>query len=486
MSVAAGTNWEFQTGGADTMGGGFGGTQGAAQLTLTDGACTAGSVTFTSVTGGFTAGMVGSVVVITSGLNVVLGEYVIATQSDTNTITLDHSPTNAGTGNASAINFTVSQGINYPYTAPTVAKATLTTLSVVGATTTDIVVSVTDYVTSNSDIGNVMYLTGGSATAGFYQITSIPVAGTWRMDRSVGTAGQTCPGKMGGARKLISSNSFAAALVAGNTVWVKNGSYSHGGWSSQTNGTALAPIQILGYNSSRGDNPTSTNRPTLTGGGNAITLGNFTIFRNFIMTGSGSLPLSATTSDVIENVKITSTNATSTNNAVQLASNVSLINCEVIAASCNAVKASTGPNFIFGNYIHGSTVGINVVAISQFISNNIISGNATSAISLQTTGLTGIVIQGNTLFGAETPAGTGIDGSTATAPTRSVFENNIIYGFTTGVNWQAAQPINWWDYNDFFNNTTNRTNVQVGPHDVAINPGFTNTAGGDFSISGAI
>jgi len=45
---------------------------------------------------------------------------------------------------------------------------------------------------------------------------------------------------------------------------------------------------------------------------------------------------------------------------------------------------------------------------------------------------------------------------------------------------------NYWDYNDFFNNTTDRTNVTAGTHDVHINPSFTNTSSGDFSIAGAI
>jgi len=372
------------------------------------------------------------------------------------------------------------------YSTSTTAQATLTTASVVAATTTDITVSAGDYTVASTDIGNIFYLTGGSATAGFYQVVSLPGGNVWRMDRSLGTAGQTCPGKMGGCRNLLSSNSFPAALVAGNKVYVKNGSYSLASFGSQTAGTISAIVQILGYNSTRDDNPTGANRPTLTMAGNTFTLGNFTHFRNFIMTGSATQVLISAAGNTIINSKVTSTNATATSIALNFSgNNTRVIDCEVIAASCIGMNMGLNNPLAFGCYVHGCTTGIKSTGSGATIINNIVSA-CTTAISLQTTSLLGFCISNNTLFGAETPAGTGIDGSTATAPARSIFLNNIIYGFVTGVNWQASTPENWWDYNDFFNNTTNRTNVTAGPHDVAIDPGFTSSAGGDFSITGAI
>jgi len=369
------------------------------------------------------------------------------------------------------------------YTTISTPQATLTTASVVNATTTKITVKSTDYTVATTDVGNVMFLTGGTATTGFYEILSVTTGGdgtqTWNMDRAVGTAGQTCPGRMGGYRKLMSSNSLAAALAAGNTVWVKNGSYTMGAFSSQTAGTAVLPIQILGYNSSRGDNPTSTNRPTLAFGTNASTFNASTIIRNFIFTTSQASGVNhANNGSMIENCKITSTNATSTNGAMNNGT-TKVINCEVINASGIGIRDS-GASSIYGNYIHGCTTGVRLNGTSNDFTNNIVSG-CTTAVFFPT-GITRNYFKNNTFFGAETPAGTGLDGSTSTAPVNSLFENNIFYGFTTGVNWQASTPENWWDYNDFYNNTTNRTNVTPGVHDRALNPTFTNTSGGDFSI----
>lgn len=370
------------------------------------------------------------------------------------------------------------------YSTTTSAHATLTTLSVVGASTSDIVVSPTDYTVAAGDVGNVIFVTGGSATAGFYQIvTATTGAGQkWTMDRSVGTAAQTTPGKMGGCRKLISSNSLAAALVAGNIVYIKNGSYAPAAWSSQTTGTGAAAIQILGYNSTRGDNPTGSSRPTLTmTSTNVFTSGGSTLVKNIIFSGAGTSVVTQGTNSTMENCKVTSTNATSSSVAVTAGNRSKIINSEIIAASCIGAS-SNNANVIYGSYIHGCTVGVRHSASSAAlsISNTIISASTTA---IQFAGsITDLYLYNSTLFGAETPAGTGIDGNTATAPSKCVFINNIIYGFTTGVNWNASDSTNWWDYNDFFNNTTARTNVTAGSHDLAVDPQFTSTSTGDFSI----
>ncbi len=74
--------------------------QAAAQLSLTDLACESGSTTLTSATGGFTAAMIGNAIHITSGTNLTAGWYVITARTDTNTVTLDRTPTSGGAGSS--------------------------------------------------------------------------------------------------------------------------------------------------------------------------------------------------------------------------------------------------------------------------------------------------------------------------------------------------------------------------------------------------
>ena len=89
------------------------------------------------------------------------------------------------------------------------------------------------------------------------------------------------------------------------------------------------------------------------------------------------------------------------------------------------------------------------------------------------------VITGNTLYGAETPAGTGI--SIGTGNNVAIF-NNIIYGFTTGISKTTSVASTTLGYNNFFNNTTDVSNVTKGANDIALNPTFVDAVNADFRI----
>lgn len=365
------------------------------------------------------------------------------------------------------------------YSTSTTAQATLTTASVVGATTTDIMVFATDYTVATTDVGNVMYLTGGSATTGFYQIQSV-VTGAgqyWRMDRAVGTAGQTCPGKMGGCRKLVSSNSFPAALVAGNKVYVKNGSYTIAAYTGQTAGTTAAPIICEGYNSTRGDLPTGSSRPTLAVGSSAFTIGTFTIFRNIIFTTSNASGISIGADSRLEYSKATSTNATSTNGAILAGANRAFVYvCEAINASGRGIILSGSGSFAYGSTAHGCDTGIVHSAASSTTLNCISYSNTTAAFLINAS--TGGRVINNTFYGAETPAGIGISGTAG----NGFFLNNIIYGFVTGISFDANYPLNFFNYNNLFNNTTARSNATAGTNDIALDPQFVAAGTGNFAV----
>lgn len=137
------------------------------------------------------------------------------------------------------------------------AHATLSTSSVVHTTTTQINVAVGDYTVTSADVGNMLNLQGGSATAGLYEITAADTGNNrWTMDRAVGTAGQTCPGKMGGAY-ATPGYAAKAMTVSGNLCWVKAGTYTI---TTSTAGAA-GPVALvnsvqcamIGYSSTRGD-----------------------------------------------------------------------------------------------------------------------------------------------------------------------------------------------------------------------------------------
>ena len=111
MAIHADTIWEFQSSGSNDNGGGFydrdPGTsvdytqQTSAELTLTDLATDGGGTGLSSVTGGFTAAMVGNIIYIKSGTGFTPGWYEITAFTDTNNVTIDRSAgssATAGTG----------------------------------------------------------------------------------------------------------------------------------------------------------------------------------------------------------------------------------------------------------------------------------------------------------------------------------------------------------------------------------------------------
>lgn len=136
--------------------------------------------------------------------------------------------------------------------APHVDIDGVTITATVNATTTDL--DLTGYVPVAADVGNTVRITGGTMTAGVYEITAI-VAGRWRLDRSGGTAGQTGTGRMGGAN--TDPGLISGTMVAFNTTHVKAGTYlMTSATPNVAGGTVSTPVggqTWQGYQNVRGD-----------------------------------------------------------------------------------------------------------------------------------------------------------------------------------------------------------------------------------------
>lgn len=147
------------------------------------------------------------------------------------------------------------------------AHATLTTASVVNSTTTIIDVDSGDYTCTDADVGNILQITGGTATAGYYEITARS-GQQWTLDRSAGTAGQTVVGSMGGA--LATPGELTDAIsVAGQKAWIKYNATAYlmttttagsGGPCDLSVNMSNKRCVIEGYDVTRGDR--TANKPT--------------------------------------------------------------------------------------------------------------------------------------------------------------------------------------------------------------------------------
>ena len=370
------------------------------------------------------------------------------------------------------------------------AFATLTAASVVHTTTTQINVSLGDFTVSAADVGNLLQITGGTATPGFYEITVVDVPNNrWTMDRSVGTAAQTVIGAMGGAL-LTLGKAGSAPLVDNNKIWIKAGTYLitsatiniAGGCFSKTVG-----VFIEGYNTARGDLGT---KPLLQASG-------ITAFTFILNTGNSA---NTVTNLKIDGAGLTTGRGIQTRHRGYKIEAVNFTNSAFVGdfqtgwyVECSATGCSTQPAFL----------DCNTIGCTAFDNTNIGFGSSGSATpnthvySVADTN-TGASSDGFSSGGASQTSDRYIN-CTAYANGRDGFRTIGVRGGTT-INC-IAESNGGWGFNNVNNNgmnyyscagfgnasgeLTQGTGVQCVNFNFVTGSGsfFTNAAGQDFSLN---
>ncbi len=329
-------------------------------------------------------------------------------------------------------------------------------------------------------VGNVMNITAGTNfTAGWYEVTAFTDANNVVLDRTPtpSAAGSAGTFYVGGAMSMNSTldDDFFEALVAGNKVWIKNGSFIVGeAVSMAAAGGTQNPIVMEGYNATRGDGPTGTNRPTFSGGANAVTLGANVDVYNVIFTGTAATMFTSGSGAKLVNCKFMNTSSTVDRVAVLVALDNLAFNGEAVSYWGLAVQLWSSSTTLSTFYIHDSNVGVGhgFTTSDHVIESNIIADHVTAAIRYTGADTDFHFIRNNTLYGAENTIGIGV--SLASGVTDVELIGNIIYGFATGVSHGAVQSVGFDNYNDYNNNDTDVTNWTKGANDSALAPTFTN------------
>jgi hypothetical protein len=372
------------------------------------------------------------------------------------------------------------------------AHATLTTASVVHSTTTQISVNASDYTVTAADVGNLFQLTGGTATAGTYQITAADtVNNRWTLDRSVGAAGQTCPGKIGGA--LASPGKAAAiATVGGMITYIKYSASPYVITTASTNVSGGCPLGtsgtfFTGYDSVRDIYQLPANRPTIqldTGVANANMFtgtNNTYSLQSLILDANGqTTSRCGFMSGEYWYVKATGATSTAHSNAsaaIAQGSDASAILCEAVGNTSSYGIAVSFPSFCAS---HGSTLasGGSGFRNAVFAKNCLAYGNVgtnNDGFSLGRIHV-GCVSYGNSRNGFNP------GNNSLCELINSIAEANGAYGYSGGTGYIGL--FNCADYN----NTSGRKNAASGRmHDVNPVSGsgsfFTNAAGGDFTLN---
>jgi hypothetical protein len=359
----------------------------------------------------------------------------------------------------------------------------------VNISTTDAVTNNTTTVTSATGnfssalIGNAINLSGTGTTTGWYWVTAVGSATSITVDRATGSTGGTgVTMNIGGALKTF-SQAFTN-VVAGNRIWAKGAATFSisSGLSWTTSCTNVAPCQLDGYTTTRGDGGQATIQASV----GITTLftdsGAFHFIRNLII-------------DV--NSKAASSGVNITGSSIFIyASTIENFTVKGISLAANGVSFVGG---LVQGGVSGCTAGINTQgrATVQF---SRITGNACHGISTATTsGLVAIrnIIDGNT--GASTDGISVAIAASSSAP--QIIQGNDIYNngrhgifssvangldstqiianiisknATDGINsTTTVYPLTTADYNAFWNNggdtgsttTHNLVNFPQGSHD---------------------
>lgn len=363
------------------------------------------------------------------------------------------------------------------YSQQTAPHLSITDLVSDGADNTKVSSALTPF--DAQDVGNIIQITGAGTgfTLGWYQVIAV-VGAVATLDRSCGGTGLSGgTARLGGCMALPLTTTVAQ-IIAGNKVYIKLGTYTLTGGLTFPNGTAISPITVMGYNLTRGDQPTGTNRPIIVGGANSPVFGNYNKISNIRGSTTGIYGLLGGNFSTFFNCDGANTSGTADRWGLSIANYSCFTLCS--GSSTNGYGISLGAGAMYGCYTYSSIYGVSCLGITVIL-NSIIRGS-TAGIKTTDTSLLGFTCIGNTIYGAETPAGTGISFPVGAIYGVVWINNNIIYGWATGISLDPILNNVFEDYNDFFNNTNDVVNLTKGPNDLALNPQFVDAPNGDFRI----
>lgn len=366
-------------------------------------------------------------------------------------------------------------GTSVDYSQQDAAQLALTDIATDGAGTG--ISSVTGGFTA-AMVGNIIFLTGGGANEGWYEITAVADTNTATIDRSAGLNKSSVTGNVGGAWLLggtLDNNFFTTTQKAtGNTVYIKSGTYTLGEAATLRSGAPQLPVKYIGYNIIRGDSPLSTNRPVIDCNTLTLTFGERGVHKNIIFTGTATRVIDgqSASSSWFHNCKYTNTSGTANRHAIQNAGGDSIYsNCEFVSTNGVAINTLSQRAKFIHCYVHDSVRGLAIRNGYMTVIGCIVSSCSTTGIEWSSSG----TIYGSTIYNC----GTGILSITEES---SIFVNNIITECTVGYQQNAGTYTNFLG-NNCWNNTTDVVNISKGDTDITADPLLTDPANGDFTLS---
>src|SRR3990167_393068 len=335
--------------------------------------------------------------------------------------------------------------------------------------------------------------TGASTTAGCGFLTG--ASGT---DRSQQDAVQTAFTDLviGVTTTELTSaaNPFGATDV-GNIIYVKAGTYVESiALTTAIDGGNGTPIRVIGYNSTRSDEPTGANRPIFSGNNSLVTGITITdldgwsyenlVFRSYtgdcISQGTGSSG----------SARFINVSAAHCSDGFELARDSVLIGCEANNNVDDGVSTSGSRNYgFFFNSFHdntGSGVFLNTgtAGNSTFVGNAIFGNGDDSIVTNSGSGIRYAI--NNTIYGN---TGAGTDGFNDSLASNTNTALLILLNNTSSANGQYAYNFsggtdvtNLVDYSNYFGHATELNNVDEGQFNTGDSDPLLQSPSADLSL----
>lgn len=377
---------------------------------------------------------------------------------------------------------------------------------------TDVVANGTTTLTSSTGsftsamVGNIIYLQGGTGAlaATRREITGFTNANTITVDATVAT-GTGITGNVGGA--LLTFADASGSVVAGNTVYVKSGTYTITSAISMLSNTAsgnFTQTTFVGYDTDRSLWNLDT-KPLLTTATNSVALFSGTASLNVVFRNISFSSTAVTKTTMLTNATsassaffyecrfegFTSISPNSTSAANQY--NPYCVRCEFYNMTIAAIqKGNSGNIDAYYCFFDTCVVGLKHDSTGGIVSSygNVFVNNTTAGIDLTraTTSQPQIVVRDCTFEGN----GEGIyfRGNSGINPQSIDIDNNIFYGNTRGIRVANAITVNnarfiSYRTNAFGSNSSgDHTNFPTGYDEITLSADpFVNAAGGDYSLN---
>lgn len=336
-----------------------------------------------------------------------------------------------------------------------------------------------------------IYDAGTNFVADFYEITAFTDTNTVTLDRDPtnGTNASGGSGNVGGALIHPDNVDSVSGIAGGNRIYVESGTYTGTVWTvntaSDSDNGYNKNIHWIGYDTTRDDNPTGANRPVFDGESTLTNCldsdGSRNRFFNFRFTG-------ATSNNIIGNDETFFFNVRSDNSG---GSGIDIDNACVfigVETDLNSARGMRCDNIgIYYSYSHDNgSEGVEGVNAIDFIS-NFVSESNTGTGALSATGCCNFAIIESVFYNN---TGTGESGINYQLSNQSRVNRHILLNISSSDNTDNAVDFNqttvgnFLDFSNYNGHTTELNNVLEWQHTTGdIDPGFTDEAGADFTIT---